>query len=314
VHGSIPGPDPVTVYEPLAMHRLRYKLRLALVWSCAALPLAAGSVGGQEHDRALGAAPDAAPCATFALGPQPCLLWHPEDDAPAMASVPLAEPWRFSPKTSGGAALAASFVAATLLDSQLRGFLAAEDSNDPAGISRLGNILGNGRIAFVVTGATYGVASLAEYDELADPAGRVLVSLVAAGIANGMLKASLGRARPRMERGPTEFRPFAMENGWQSFPSGHATTAFALATAISVEMDRPWVTALTFSGASLVAWSRGHEDQHWASDVVAGAAVGTIVAYHTSRRLHRRAEQRDAQAGVRLLVGPDVLGVALPVR
>jgi membrane-associated phospholipid phosphatase len=293
---------------------LRYNLRLALVWSCAALPLAAGGAAGQEHDRVPVAAPDAAPCATTDLAAQPCLLWHPEDDAPAMVSLPLAEPWRFSPKTSGAAALSASFVAATLLDSQLRGLLAADDPDDPAGISRLGNTLGNGRIALVVAGATYGVASLAEYDELADPAGRVLASLVAAGIANGLLKASLGRARPRMGMGSTEFRPFSMENGWQSFPSGHATTAFALATAISAEADRRWVTALTFSGASLVAWSRGHEDQHWASDVVAGAAVGTIVAYHTSRRLNRRAEQRDGQAGVRLLVGPGVLGVALPVR
>jgi membrane-associated phospholipid phosphatase len=296
------------------MHRLRYNLRLALVWSCAALPLTAGSVVGQEHDGAPVAAPDAAPCATTAPGPPPCPLWHPEDDVPAMASLPLAEAWRFSPRTSGAAALATSFVAATLLDSQLRGFLAAEDPDDPTGISRIGNTLGNGRIALVVTGATYGVASLAEYDELADPAGRVLASLVAAGIANGLLKASLGRARPRMGMGSTEFRPFSMENGWQSFPSGHVTTAFALATAISAEADRPWVTALTFSSASLVAWSRGHEDQHWASDVVAGAAVGTIVAYHTSRRLHRRADQRDGQAGARLLVGPGVLGVALPVR
>jgi membrane-associated phospholipid phosphatase len=289
---------------------LRYNLRLALVWSCAALPLTPGSAVGQEHHQAPEAAPDVTSCATTFLGPQPCSLWHPESDAPAMASLPLREPWRFSPRTSGAAALAASFVAATLLDQQLRGFLAAEDPSDPAGISRLGNTLGNGRIAFVVTGTTYGVASLTEYDELADPAGRVLASLVAAGIANGMLKASLGRARPRMERGPTEFRPFTMENGWQSFPSGHVTTAFALATAISAEADRPWVTALTFSGASLVAWSRGHEDHHWASDVVAGAAVGTIVAYHTSRRLHRRAEQRDRPAGARLLVGPGVLGVA----
>jgi membrane-associated phospholipid phosphatase len=289
VHGSIPGPDPVKCLRTNGIHRLRYNLRLALVWVCAVLPLAAGGAVGQEHHQA----PEA---------------------APVVASLPLAEPWRFSPRTSGAAALAASFVAATLLDQQLRGFLAAENPNDPAGISRLGNTLGNGRIAFVVTGATYGVASLAEYEQLADPAGRVLASLVAAGIANGMLKASLGRARPRMERGPTEFRPFAMENGWQSFPSGHATTAFALATAISAEADRPWVTALTFSGASLVAWSRGHEDHHWASDVVAGAAVGTIVAYHTSRRLHRRAEQRDRQAEVRLLIGPDVLGLAIPVR
>jgi membrane-associated phospholipid phosphatase len=241
------------------------------------------------------------------------------DAAHVSLSLPEPAPRRFSPTTAGAAVLAASFVAATLLDQQIRESLAAENPDDPAPISRLGNTLGNGRIAVVVTGATYGATRLAGYDELADPAGRVLAALLAAGVANGVMKVSLGRARPRLELGPAEFRPFTLDNGWQSFPSGHVTTAFALATAISAEADRPWVTALTFSGATLVAWSRSHEDRHWATDIVGGAAVGTFAAYHTSRALHRRADRRAERhdrpgGGARLLLGPDQLGLAFPVH
>jgi membrane-associated phospholipid phosphatase len=296
------------------MHRIHCTLRLALFGACAALPLAAAGAGGQVLPMAPATSDPGVSIATV-LRPQPSPLWHAGTDTGMPGLIaPQQEAQRGSRKTTGVAALAASFVAATLLDQQIREYLAADNPDDPAEISRLGNALGNGRIALVVTGATYGVAALAGLDDVADPAGRVLASLVAAGMANGVLKASVGRARPRLELGPGEFRPFALDNGWQSFPSGHATVAFALATAISAEADRPWVTVLTFSGAGLVAWSRSHEDRHWASDVVAGAAVGTVTAYQASRRLHRRAEQRDRRPGARLLLGPDVLGVTFPLH
>jgi membrane-associated phospholipid phosphatase len=311
-----PRRPPYTFSESAGMHRIQCTLRLALFWACAAFPLAAGGADGQVLPMAPAATSDPGVSIATVLRPQPPALLHAGTDTgtPALIAPQQAVQRGGSRRTTGAAALAASFVAATLLDQQIRENLAADNPDDPAEISRLGNALGNGRIALVVTGATYGVAALAGFDEVADPAGRVLASLVAAGMANGLLKASVGRARPRLELGPGEFRPFALDNGWQSFPSGHATVAFALATAISAEADHPWVTVLTFSGAGLVAWSRSHEDRHWASDVVAGAAVGTVTAYHTSRRLHRRAEQRDRRLGARLLLGPDVLGVSFPMH
>jgi membrane-associated phospholipid phosphatase len=306
------------------MHRTHARPRRGLLLALCLGPFMASGAGGQEVAGSLqpqDAAPEArgAPCASTRLLPEPCPSWHAGARGAAYASPSLPEPAarRFSRTTTGAAALAASFVAATLLDEQIRESLAAENPDDPAPISRLGNTLGNGRIAVVVTGATYGVARLVGQDELADPAGRVLASLLAAGVANGAMKASLGRARPRLELGPAEFRPFTLDNAWQSFPSGHVTTAFALATAISAEADRPWVTALTFSGATLVAWSRSHEDRHWASDIVGGAAVGTFAAYHTTRALQRRAERRADDrpvGGARLLVGPDRLGLSFPVH
>lgn len=60
-----------------------------------------------------------------------------------------------------------------------------------------------------------------------------------------------------------------------SFPSGHATITFATATVI--ERHLGWRKSLLAYGiASYVAASRLHDDKHWLSDVVFGAAVGTI--------------------------------------
>lgn len=61
----------------------------------------------------------------------------------------------------------------------------------------------------------------------------------------------------------------------QSFPSGHAAVTFAAATVI--ERHLGWKnTVLGYAIASYVAVSRLHDNRHYLSDVVFGAAVGAI--------------------------------------
>jgi uncharacterized membrane protein YsdA (DUF1294 family) len=61
----------------------------------------------------------------------------------------------------------------------------------------------------------------------------------------------------------------------QSFPSGHASVTFASATVI--ERHLGWrKSILGYAIASYVAMSRIHDNRHYLSDVVFGAAVGTI--------------------------------------
>lgn len=60
-----------------------------------------------------------------------------------------------------------------------------------------------------------------------------------------------------------------------SFPSGHASLTFATATVI--ERHLGWrASALGYTVASYVAASRLHDNRHYLSDVVFGAAVGAI--------------------------------------
>lgn len=63
-----------------------------------------------------------------------------------------------------------------------------------------------------------------------------------------------------------------------SFPSGHASAVFALASVLaSAYHDRLWVPITAYSLAGLVAVSRVYENKHWASDVVIGSAIGFFV-------------------------------------
>jgi len=85
-------------------------------------------------------------------------------------------------------------------------------------------------------------------------------------------------ANPRLWDGP--FTGFE----YTSFPSGHTTTAFAIASLVSsVYKDKIWVGILSYGIASGVAWSRVYQNQHWPSDVFIGAALGFAIGktiYH----------------------------------
>jgi membrane-associated phospholipid phosphatase len=63
--------------------------------------------------------------------------------------------------------------------------------------------------------------------------------------------------------------------GSYSFPSGHTSSAFALATSMSLAFPKWYVIAPVFLYASAAGYSRMHLGVHYPSDVLAGAIVGT---------------------------------------
>lgn len=100
-----------------------------------------------------------------------------------------------------------------------------------------------------------------------------------------LLKGTLGRQRPFVDvDNPRDFafgRGFG-DSKWRSFPSGHTTTAFAAAAAVTDETSMWWprstwvVGPVMYGGATLVGLSRMYHNRHWASDVALGALIGTF--------------------------------------
>lgn len=129
---------------------------------------------------------------------------------------------------------------------------------------------------------------------------RVATTFVIAGAAAEALKLAVGRVRPADSAHETDqFQPFS---GHDSFPSGHATLAFATAAALDCETASRWVPRVAYPLAGLVCWSRVHDDRHWTSDVVAGAALGLWIARKTEHALRVRAS-RAGRLGILLETG-----------
>lgn len=115
------------------------------------------------------------------------------------------------------------------------------------------------------------------------------------------LKFVFGRARPTFfdpnnVAHPTFRGPFSKSIDYQgnktnaSFPSGHATVAFAAATVYAMEYkNKPLVPILCYTSASLISLSRLTENKHWLSDIVAGAVLGYLTGRQIVNNYHRYA-------------------------
>lgn len=107
----------------------------------------------------------------------------------------------------------------------------------------------------------------------------VFVVVAGSGIVTDVVKVICGRARPKLLFADNfyGFTWGATQADYWSFPSGHATTAAALATALFLLWPRG--LPLYVVAALLVMASRIILDAHYASDVIAGAAIGVATAW-----------------------------------
>jgi membrane-associated phospholipid phosphatase len=90
----------------------------------------------------------------------------------------------------------------------------------------------------------------------------------------------VGRARPDQGKGTSHFSPFSSND---SFPSGHGAVSFATAAVFADRFEQP-IPLIAYGLASVVALSRIYSDKHFASDVVAGGALGWIIGKALSAR------------------------------
>ncbi len=150
--------------------------------------------------------------------------------------------------------------------------------------------------------ALYGVGRIGHFDRVADLGLHGTEAVVASAGVTYLIKGLAGRQRPYYA-GVDDPDDFKFADGFgsgshSSFPSGHATAAFAAATVVTLEARRwskgsTWYVApIMFAGASLVGGARLYLNKHWASDVVMGAGIGTLTGVTVFRYNHEHPDNR----------------------
>ena len=159
----------------------------------------------------------------------------------------------------------------------------------------------------VVASPSLGRTSYLVLTSLAVRLGFVFLAVGIPSLVVTVVKRLIGRARPlRIEGSDIYFAPFGWRNDYASLPSGHSTTAFAVAVALGALFPRLRVALWIYAG--IIAVSRVILTAHYPSDVIAGAVVGAcgallVRAWFASRRL---GFVLAPDGGVRPLPGPSL--------
>src|SRR3990170_131495 len=110
-------------------------------------------------------------------------------------------------------------------------------------------------------------------EKIVDAGKKGIYAVAASGVLSQVIKHIIGRPRPKvLEAFGFTLGPSIIP-GFDSFPSGHATSSFAFAYTLSTFF--PWMRYLLYGYALLVCISRIYVGAHFPSDVFAGILLGT---------------------------------------
>jgi len=107
-----------------------------------------------------------------------------------------------------------------------------------------------------------------------------LMLVVSEGLTLGstsLLKGIFARPRPFEVLEDVHLK-HAWSAGGRSFPSGHTSMAFSIATIVSLQYQRIGVTIPMFLWATLIGYGRVYLGVHYPSDVLGGAILGSGVS------------------------------------
>lgn len=206
----------------------------------------------------------------------------------SVKTTPTLPQWANGAVIGGGAILAGA-----LLDKPVDRFMKKHQGSS---ITRAWDNVGKA-VPVALTGAAAGAVAFG--DARMQNIGIIsLESVVGAAALSIGAKHLAGRARPYEGQGQWGK---AADRSNASFPSNHATVAFAAVTPFAQEYDAPWLYGLAAAGSL----GRTAGRQHWVSDVVAGGVLGMAVGGWLWQ-----AQRTDTRSSIAVMPGEKSVGVA----
>jgi membrane-associated phospholipid phosphatase len=158
--------------------------------------------------------------------------------------------------------------------------------------------LGSGLISIPTLGIFYACGVIWKNKKAKETGLKGLEAYVITVVFTQAIKQVTHRHRPYQDNPPNPHKwegPFSWGGpygtfGYNSFPSGHSSSIFAVATVIGLEYwHTKWVPAVSFGLAGFTALYRLAVNDHWASDVLFGSAlgfaIGSMVYFNANKKL-----------------------------
>ena len=185
----------------------------------------------------------------------------------------------------GTLATAGAFGLVYVFDNDIRDKLQGAKSSGMDSVAEGGSILGSPYLHLGVAAAIYGGGILADSPRYLELGAIYGEAAILADASTLVLKEAIGRSRPNLGNGKGSFRPFQFRSDFDSTPSMHTASSFAMASVTASLSNAMSVKLLAYTAATFVGFSRMYQDKHWASDVILGAAIGElcgriVVAHH----------------------------------
>lgn len=168
--------------------------------------------------------------------------------------------------------------------------------------------------------ATYGIGRLVHSSTTADVGLHWTEALLLTDVISEAIRGPVGRARPRVSQ--DDAFKFQFGSGFtkfenRSFPSLHAAVGFATAAALLGEVrerhpEATWYVAPPlYAFAMIPGLTRMYLNQHWASDVVAGAFIGQFLGNRVVHYAHTHKRSKLDRALLATSVAPNGFGGTL---
>jgi membrane-associated phospholipid phosphatase len=173
-------------------------------------------------------------------------------------------------------------------DRQIREKLTAHPTRSLDRATDAGSLAGDPFLHLGFAALVYGGAIMADSAKWKETGEMIGEALILADASTFIIKEASGRGRPIATPSKGDFKPFGFQKDYDSMPSMHTSSSFALASVLAATSENVAVKVLYYGAASFVGFSRAYQNKHWASDVVLGAALGelcgrVVTSFHAGR-------------------------------
>lgn len=234
------------------------------------------------------------------------------NDACAYGAAPFswsAREWLYTAGIVGGSVLVMA------ADEDIAAWMRRQETPTRDDISAVVKLYGEKTYAALFCLSLYTAGYVVGSDDVRITGRLVGESLLLAGITTQIVKMVAGRSRPFRGEGAWFFAPLQTDNGRMSLSSGHTAVAFAVSSVLAERIGNVWASVGLYSLASMTALSRVYDGEHWLSDAVVGAAIGTSAGIAVTTWEKQRNTGQQAQVDTHtLVVFPTLNGIACMYR